>query len=95
MLQLLFTLFFGAIIFRVMWTFLGVREFVTDLLRDEERELREKLTVVEDSLADLAAEPNPDETSKMLVLHYEKEARHLRRRLARLNEGRRTVKEIS
>ena len=94
MLQLLMTLFFSAVIFWISWHWLGARELIKELLRDERRELQHQLNLAEDCLAEMAADPHPDETSEVLQLHYEKEARQLRRRLARINQDNRPQKEI-
>lgn len=83
MVQLIFTLVFSALIFRVMWG-LGAREWILDLLTDEGDELRRRLAETEDRLAELAADPEPDATGVALRKHYEMEATGLRRRLSRL-----------
>lgn len=83
MVQLLFTLVFSAVIFRVMWG-LGAREWVLGLLRDEATELRRRLAETEERLAELDADPDPDATTDTLRRHYEMEAAGLRRRIAGL-----------
>lgn len=85
MVQLILTLVFSALIFSFMWGPLGAREWVTELLRDEGKELRRQLAEAEDRLAELDAGSEAQaDTTIVLRRHYETEAAGLRRRLARL-----------
>ena len=91
---ILLELAFAGTIFWFAWGPLGAGKVVRGLLKDERAELQAQLDEAEDNLAELAADPAPDETSQMLKLHYEKEARTLRRRLARL-DGREPPKKLT
>lgn len=85
MVQILLTLLFSVVIFKVMWGPLGGRVWVKELLRDEGDELRRELAEAEDRLAEVENDPHPDETTETLRAHYESETSRLRRRLARLS----------
>lgn len=84
MVILLMEIAFAATAFGVMWGPLGGGKLVRELLRNEEAELRVALADVETKLAEVAADPDPDETTAMLKEHYEGEAEALRRKLERL-----------
>ena len=70
--------------FGVMWGPLGVGKLVRNLLRDEEAEIQAKIAEAEDKLAEITADPDPDETTAMLKAHWEQEIRSLRRQIERL-----------
>ena len=84
MLQLMMILVFSSLIFRFAWKTLGAGKVITGLLNDERAALRKQLDMVEDTLAELEEDPHPSQTSEVLRSHYEKEARQLRRQLARV-----------